>query len=87
MMFIMAESVMANIIVTQEVEVANVISDVKGSSMLRLSGILSDAAMEALSKGAKFSVQNSLTNYLCIPTLLNKNEKGYWKKLIIRMFS
>ncbi|MBR5623744.1 formylglycine-generating enzyme family protein [bacterium] len=78
MLFLTVGALSAGTVVTQEV--ANVCGYVKGSTTLKLSGTLSDAAMKALSEGANFSVRNDLANYLCVPTLLDKNEKGYGKK-------
>ena len=75
---IMAGAVSADTVITQEV--ASVRWYVKGSTTLKLSGTLNDAAMDALSKGEEVSIQNSFTNYLCAPTLLDKNDKGYAKK-------
>ncbi|MBR5902512.1 formylglycine-generating enzyme family protein [bacterium] len=77
MTFFMTGGLSADTIVTQEV--ANVCGYVKGSTTLKLSGTLSDEAMEALSKGANVSIRNSFTNYLCSPTLLIKNARGYGK--------
>jgi hypothetical protein len=66
---IMAGAASADTVITQEV--ASVRWYVKGSTTLKLSGTLNDAAMDALSKGEEVSIQNSFTNYLCAPTLLD----------------
>jgi formylglycine-generating enzyme required for sulfatase activity len=78
MLFLAAGSLSAGSVVTQEV--VNVRGYVKGSTTLKLSGTLSETAMEALSKGASVSIRNDLANYLCAPTQLDKNDKGYAKK-------
>ncbi len=78
MLSLAAGSLSAGSVVTQEV--VNVRGYVKGSTTLKLSGTLSETAMEALSKGASVSIRNDLANYLCAPTQLDKNDKGYAKK-------
>ena len=74
-MILLAEVISASTIITQEVPYVSYY--VKGSTTLKLKGTLSDSAMEALSNGAEVSIQNDLTNYLCAPIQLDKNDKGY----------
>ena len=77
-MMLLADAISASTIITQEVP--HVSYYVKGSTTLKLKGTLSDSTMEALSNGEKVSIQNNLTNYLCAPIQLDKNDKGYGKK-------
>ena len=51
-----------------------------GSTKLKLSAKLEDSAIDALTAGESVSIQNDLSKYLCAPTKLIKNKKGYGKK-------
>ena len=76
--FFMAETLLADT-VTQEV--ANVQKYVKGKTTLKLSGTLTETAMQALAEGAtSVSVCNNLGSYLSAPTLLPEGKKGYGTK-------
>ena len=83
--FSMAEALSAGTVIMQEIP--SVCGYVKGSTTLKLSGMLNEAAIEALSKGASFSIQNRFTNYLCAPILLDKTQKGFGKKSNVQIIT
>ncbi|MBR5624157.1 formylglycine-generating enzyme family protein [bacterium] len=65
--------------VTQEV--VNVQKYVKGSTTLKLSGTLSETAIQALAEGkSSVSVCNNLGSYLFSPTLIPEGKNGYGLK-------
>ena len=79
MIFFMAGTTSADTIATQEV--ATVSKYVKGKTTLKLSGTLTETAMQALAEGAtSVSVCNNLGSYLSAPTLFPEGKKGYGTK-------
>lgn len=78
MFFFMAGAALADT-VTQEV--ATVSKYVKGKTTLKLSGTLTETAMQALAEGAtSVSICNNLGSYLSVPTLFPESKKGYGTK-------
>ena len=78
MIFFMAGAVLADT-VTQEV--VNVQKYVKGSTTLKLSGTLSEAALKALAEEkSSVSIFNNLGSCLSSPTLIPESKKGYGTK-------
>ena len=77
--FFMAGAALSDTIVTQEV--ATVSKYVKGKTTLKLSGTLTETAMQALAGGeSSVSVCNNLGSYLSAPTLIPESKKGYGTK-------
>ena len=79
MIFFMAGTTSADTIATQEV--ATVSKYVKGKTTLKLSGTLTETAMQALAEGAtSVSICNNFGSYLTVPTLFPESKKGYGTK-------
>ena len=73
-----ASSLFAGSILTQRVVRAQ--GFVKGSTTVKLSGQMTETAMDRIVRGESMAIYNSLDSYLVFPTLLQKTKKGYGKK-------